>query len=313
MMRHGLSRLRGAGLTPGLAIAAWLSGCSFHDHPGSSDWIPFGAVSGPLRPESENLVPPPATVGSSLRVATYNLHMVPDLPGLLAALQGNAQLAKADVFLFEEIESHPSQGKSQAALLAASLGMNHAYAPAWTYPDGGTHGVACLSRFPITDAQVLYLPYYELGGASELRLAIRVTLAIGGKTLEVIGLHLDTKLNVNDRLKQLYPAMRLAGTNTILGGDFNSNPWIWVDRTFPLLSEDAVAPVDAAKAIDEVMVYNGFDAPTGTSGTTTNLPAFNARLDSIYTRGYAPTEFGVERSVTVSDHFPVWVDVAWVP
>jgi endonuclease/exonuclease/phosphatase family metal-dependent hydrolase len=191
--------------------------------------------------------------------------------------------------------------------------MNYAYAPAWSYPDGGTHGVACLSRFPISEPQVLYLPYYELGGASELRVAIRTTLTIGAKTLRTIGLHLDTRLNVNDRLKQLYPAIRLADPDTILGGDFNSNPWIWVDRTLPLLPEEAVAPIDPAKAIDEVMVYNGFVAPTSTSGTTTNLPAFNARLDSIYTRRYTPTQFGVERSVTASDHFPVWVDVAWMP
>jgi len=48
------------------------------------------------------------------------------------------------------------------------------------------------------------------------------------------------------------------------------------------------------------------------SGDTTNAIA-NARLDSLYTRGYRPVQFGVERSVLVSDHFPVWLDVAWLP
>jgi len=275
--------------------------------------MPFESVAGPLRPESQNLAVQPPAVGAKLRIVTYNIHLGPDIPGLIAAIQGSAQLSTADVFLFEEIESHPSDGKSQAAMLGEALGMSYAYAPAWTYPDGGTHGVACLSRFPITEPQVLHLPYYELEGASELRIAIRTTLTIGSKTLRTIALHLDTKLNVNDRLKQLEPAVELADPDVVLGGDFNSNPWMWVDRTFSLLPEDAVAPIDPAKAIDQVMTYNGFVAPTSTSGTTTNLPAFNARLDSIYARGYTPSGFGVERSVTVSDHFPVWVDLAWTP
>lgn len=298
----------------GLILAcAQLTACSYQDHPGGSDWIPFASISGALHPELRNPLAPPPSAGSSFRIVTYNLHMVPDLPGLVADLRGIPSLAAADAFLFEEIESHPSDGKSQAALIAEALGMSYAYAPAWTYPDGGTHGVACLSRFPITDARVLYLPYYQLGGASEQRLAIRVTLDVGGKPLQLIGLHLDTKLNVNERLKQLSPAVQLAGPDTILGGDFNSNPWIWVDRQFPLLPESAVAPIDAAKAIDDVMVYNGFAVPTADSGTTTNLPVFNARLDSIYTRGYTPVRFAVERSATTSDHFPVWVDLTWTP
>src|SRR5215467_12606956 len=169
---NGSARWQRIGIVAGLSVvlSSLLPSCSFHDHSGSTDWMPFESISGPLQPQSQNLVTQPPAVGTSLRIVTYNIHMGPDIPGLISAIKGNTQLASADVFFFEEIESHPSDGKSQAEMLAEALGMNYAYAPAWTYPDGGTHGVACLSRFPITEPQVLHLPYYELEGASELRI-----------------------------------------------------------------------------------------------------------------------------------------------
>ena len=288
------------------------AGCSFQDDLTPHEWVPFEAIGGALRPDMGNPAAPPQQPNPTLRVVTYNIHLGPDIPGLAAEIQKNSALSRADVFFFEEIESHPADGKTQAAWLAGLLGMNYAYAPAWAYPDGGTHGLAVLSRFPVGGAQVLQLPHFDLVTGSEPRIAIRMTVTVGAQALPVVVVHLDTRINVNQRLQQLEPAIQGAAPTSILGGDFNSNPYIWADRVLPLLPQEAAAPIDTAAAIDQLMSSYGFAAPTSGSGITTNAIS-NARLDSIYTRGYIPMGFGVERSVTISDHYPVWADIAWPP
>ncbi len=306
------ARLAAHGLAPRVAaLALAAAACSHHDHPGGDHFVPFGEIQGVLAPELANDAPPAAAPSGRLRVVTYNVHYGADVAGLSAAFRDVPSLAAADVVLFEEIDAHPEEGATRAARIATAIGMNHAFAPAWSYPDGGTHGIAVLSRFPITSAGVLDLPYFELGVASERRIAVRVTLQIADRSVPVVALHLDTRINVNDRLEQLAWAVDRADATCLLGGDFNSLPFVWVGRALPDLPQDAAAPVDVAGALDEYMGNQGFAAPTAHDGDTTNNSTANVRIDSIYLRGFSATGSAVERSVTVSDHFPVWVDVAW--
>ena len=290
-----------------LALAA---ACGLHDHPGGDRWVPFAEISGVLEPELRNGAPPASPPSGRLRIVTYNIHFGSDIPGLAAAFRDVPALAAADVVLLEETDAEPAEGASRAAQLAAALGMNHAYAPAWAHPEGGTHGLAVLSRFPISSPAVLDLPYFDLGVSSERRIALRVTLQIVDRTLPVIVVHLDTRINVNDRLEQLSSAVRLADPTCVLGGDFNTLPIVFAGRVIGMLPQDAVAPLDVAAAVDEYMGSQGFATPTAGSGDTSNS-VIDAQLDSIYLRGFEATGSGVERTVTVSDHFPVWTDVAW--
>ncbi len=295
-----------------LAMAATicvLASCGYDDRPSPGVWVPFAEITGPLAPELVNVAaaPPPA---GTLRVVTYNVHLGQEYAGIESAFLTDPALQLAGIALFEEIESHPGDGRSQASRLASALSMSYAYAPAWTYSDGATHGLAVLSRWPILDAEVLDLPYFDLVANSERRIALGVTLAIGARTARVVAVHLDTRIDPNDRLEQLLPAVDLTEGSCILGGDFNSNPYIWAGRVIPMLPTQAAAPVDVAAAIDEVMRSRGFSTPTSGSGDTTNAIA-NARLDSIYLRGFVATDMAVAREVDASDHFPVWVDVVW--
>ncbi|HET9596780.1 MAG TPA: endonuclease/exonuclease/phosphatase family protein [Anaeromyxobacteraceae bacterium] len=294
------------------ALAAALAACGYADRPSPRVYVPFEAISGPLQPELRNAAAAPPPDGA-LRVVTFNVHLGEEIAAVEAAFLGNPTLQAAGVVLLEEIDAHPADGVSQAARLAGALGMSHAYAPAFAYPDGGTHGIAVLSRWPITSGAVLDLPFFDLVENSERRIAVHVTLAVGDRTLAVTALHLDTRIDPNDRLEQLLPAVDLADPTCILGGDFNSNPYLWAGRVLPLLPVQAAAPVDVAGAIDEFMRSRGFSAPTSGSGDTTNLSIGNTKLDSIYLRGYQPLGSGVARDVDASDHFPVWVDVAWPP
>lgn len=309
-MKAGLPRAS-CSLTTAAALALAVGACGLEQHPGGDRWVPFTEIQGELQPELENDAPPAAAPPGSLRVVTYNVHYAQDVPALTAAFRDVPSLAAAGVVLLEETDARPAEGASRAALLARSIGMNHAYAPAWAYPEGGTHGLAVLSRYPITSAGVLDLPYFELGMNSERRIALRVTLRIADREVAMVAIHLDTRLNVNDRLAQLSPAAQLADPSCVLGGDFNTLPFVYVERFLPLLPQDAVAPLDVAAAVDEFMASQGFAAPTAASGDTTNSGLANFKIDSIYVRGYESTGSGVERSVQASDHFPVWIDLAW--
>jgi endonuclease/exonuclease/phosphatase family metal-dependent hydrolase len=291
------------------SIVCALAACSYDDRPSPGVWVPFAQIDGQLKPELVNApaAPPPA---GTLRVVTYNVHLGEQYAGIESAFLNDPALQQGSVLLFEEIESHPADGRSQASRLASALGMSYAYAPAWAYSDGATHGLAVLSRWPILEAEVLDLPYFDLVFGSERRIALRVTVAVSQRTARVVAIHLDTRINPNDRLEQLLPAVELTEGPCILGGDFNSNPYAWAGRVIPMLPAQAAAPIDVAGAIDQVMQSRGFSAPTAESGDTSNTFA-NARLDSIYLRGYVSSGFAVVREVTVSDHFPVWVDVIW--
>jgi endonuclease/exonuclease/phosphatase family metal-dependent hydrolase len=292
----------------GLSVAG---ACARHDHSGGDRWVPFAEIQGDLAPELRNEAPPAAPPLGTLRVVTYNVHHGPDLAAASNAFHSLPSLAAADVVLLEEADAPPTETPSLAGQLADAIGMNDAYAPAWLHSDGARHGLAVLSRFPITSAAVLDLPYFELGSASERRIALRVTLRVGVVDLVVVAIHLDTRINVNDRLHQLDWAVERADSSCVLGGDFNTLPFVWVGRYLPDLPQDAVAPVDVPAAVDQYMVSRGFADPTAGSGDTTNNGVANFKLDSVYVRGYGTGGSGVERGVSASDHFPVWADVVW--
>lgn len=92
--------------------------------------------------------------------------------------------------------------------------------------------------------------------------------------------HLDTRLNAADRLVQLKPAVRdskeFAGRR-VVAGDFNSNPFYWVDQVLalPALRSQAVA-------VDEFMRKQGFRSATPESATTFDY--LGMHLDWIWMR-----------------------------
>lgn len=262
-----------------------------------------------LKPEVGHLLPAPATPPETLRVVSFNVHYASDVPRLAESIRANANLRHADVFLLQEIESHQSEGASRTRKLAQALKLNYVYAPARRTEDGGTHGLAILSRFPLSNVKVLPLKQFDLGFHTRRRIALAVTLDVAGRPLRLYNLHLDTRLNAKDRIEQLHPVVEAARRSpvaeVIIGGDFNTNPFRWLFHVFPLFGSHQ------AKALDEFMKENGFATPLANSGSTTNRRLLKMRVDSLYTRGLSVTASAVERSIEISDHFPLWMDIVW--
>jgi endonuclease/exonuclease/phosphatase family metal-dependent hydrolase len=265
-------------------------------------WQPIDELRAPMQaerssPDTFRAVRPMAT--DPLRVVTYNTEYGQDPAGLAAAILGDPELSRAAVFLFQEEESHPTEGRSRAAQLAALLGMGYVYVPARAKGDG-THGLAVMSALWVDAVEKMDLP---LAGNGVQRIAIAADVYVGDKTLHIIDVHLETRLNPRDRIAQLHPAVIDAADAVLVAGDFNTNWLTWAGGV-PVLAADR----DQAPILDSYMASLGFDAASAGSGPTERAWGLEFRLDSIYTRGLDARFGGVVRTGP-SDHWPMFIDV----
>lgn len=265
-----------------------------------------GDPEGRLKLEVRNgLSDAPSAPPETLRIVTFNVHFGRDIGRLSRDIQNSPILSEAQIFLIQEIESHEHEGSGRASKLAESLNLNHVYAPGRLTKNDGTHGLAILSRFPLSDIEVLRLPYYGL----RRRVSLGATADVGGRPLRTYNVHLDTHINAGQHIEQLRPvveqALRHPVRTAVIGGDFNTNPFRWLFRKIPIFYSNQAA------AMDKFMSAQGFSTPLVSGGVTTRERVFKKRLDSLFTRNLTVQDSGVERRVDSSDHYPVWIDIAW--
>jgi len=277
-----------------------LSGCSSALPPAAFRPAP-AAMAEPIAVGSPGQAPAPGPIAP--RVASFNLYM----PGTLEELETRYQavlaerdLGTVDLWLLQEIETVEGGAVNSARWLANRLGLHWAFAPARGTGDGNLHGLAILSRYPIRDVERLWLPRFGLAWNSRDRAALAATIELPLGDLRVYNVHLDTKLNFNERAVQLEPVLRQAELYpaVLVGGDFNTNSFIWIARAFP-------AGFDRqADRLDALMAGRGYSAPLANSGGTATL---GLRLDAMYLRGLATTSAQVHPRIGDSDHSPISV------
>jgi endonuclease/exonuclease/phosphatase family metal-dependent hydrolase len=271
-------------------------------------WTPIEDITGAFAPRAG--APPPGApvfaASGTIRVVSFNIARGADPVGLAAALRAEPAVASADVWLIQETEDHAEEGAPRAELLAGALAAGWVYAPA-RYKEGGTHGLAILSRFPIEAVEVMALPHASGGLA---RIAMAADIAFGGSVLRVVNVHLDTRLNITDRILQLRPALLDLPPAVVVGGDLNTNPYRWEAGTLPVVPQETIVDTDQAPILDDYVRHLGFATPTAGSGPTEEMYGIESRLDAIFTRDLATGATEVERGVTGSDHWPLWLDVA---
>lgn len=290
-----------------LLLACTLAGCGVN-LAATNPWQPAADITGPLAP---SVGAPPfaaAAPGDSLRVVTYNIQDGGAPAETIAqAFMADPDLARADVVLLQEEEAYDSEGAPRAEKLAQLLGMGWFYAPARPNLSGvGTFGDAILSRYPMTNLEVMDLPHAD---GKLQRTATSADLDVGGTTYHVITLHLDTTLNITNRVAQLHPAVIDEPPRTLVGGDFNTNPYIWDSGEVPVVPSSVVIDTDQAPQIDDYMRGIGFANDTANLGPTEVKYGISSRLDAIYARDVDLGTGAVARSIGLSDHWPVWIDV----
>jgi endonuclease/exonuclease/phosphatase family metal-dependent hydrolase len=275
--------------------------------PDTGAWVPAAAITGPLAPE---LGPPPAPrePTATLRIASWNVHYGDNPDELVASITSDETLRDLDVLLVQEVDAHPDEAQTRAAVLAERLGMTWVYAPAREQNHGGTHGLAILSRYPLENARVRDLPFFQQPIRSRQRIAMAVDVVIGDERLTVVNLHLDVRLGPVDRIRQLAPAVETISGRLVVGGDLNSNPWAWLEATVPLLGTEAIVGQDQAVLIDDYLATLGYAIAIPASAATATTSLASIRLDGLYAREVAVSAGEVIR-VTGSDHYPITMDV----
>ena len=149
----------------------------------------------------------------------------------------------------------------------------------------------------------------KTGPGEVSRIAMRATVDLGGgKMLPVVNVHLDVRLGPIDRIRQLSPAVFDNPPTVVVGGDFNTLPWVWIDTLVPLTSTEAIVGQEQAKVLDDYFHELGFETPLPVDADTHEFP-LDIRLDALYPRGVRSRGTGVDLDSAGSDHYPVWLDV----
>jgi endonuclease/exonuclease/phosphatase family metal-dependent hydrolase len=198
-----------------------------------------------------------------LVVATYNIRHGNGMDERidLERTAGAIRALGADIVALQEVDVNTIRsGKvDQADSLGRLLDMEWRFGSFMPY-EGGQYGLAILSRFPITSAEVVRLP-----DGNEPRVMLIVEVARLGETIVVANVHFDWVEDDGFRLAQAEAAKaRLIGERRplVLLGDFNDQPG---SRTMALFADGfsdvakagggATWPsAEPVKAIDHVFV-----------------------------------------------------------
>jgi len=226
-------------------------------------------------------------------------------------------LPRPDVLLLQEADKRTARagGHHVAQELANQLEMSWVHAPAgiprgikpvqrqwWLdfeepigLTDPGDTGVAFLSRLPLTDLTRIDLPWHECPWRP--RLAIAATVSSGKHSLRIYNAHVDPHAAVDGQLEQMEVIAEEAERGfqpSVILGDFNT--------------------LSKKKSIEtrRFLESRGYSTPFPTGTPTWRGAGLRLHADWIFSRGVNITRWGVARPLTVSDHWPIWVEVSTV-
>lgn len=224
---------------------------------------------------------------SDLVVVTYNLKYAENIEEAIDALQTKTPLAGADIILLQEMDP------DGVANIAQRLGLNYVYSPASITRDGNDFGNAILTPWLIRDPQKLILPgLHPLTG--QQRIAIRSLIEVGGREVLVYSTHVE--------IATALPAFRSAQIQAILDDIPPDAHYVIVGGDFNTVSRPGVVRL-ATQTSNADLDHN--TAGIGSTFTRFGLSIFAP--DHIFSRGFDLIDGGVLKSVTASDHYPVWV------
>jgi endonuclease/exonuclease/phosphatase family metal-dependent hydrolase len=248
--------------------------------------------------EASKLRTPP-TAGE-FRVVSYNIRWRSgdDLKELIQLFREDAEIGNATVLALQEVDRNKKRsGKTNTAkLLADELGLYYAWgAPPTAKPNEEEEtGVALLSVYPLTKIHRIVLP--NEGPNHRRRVALGASIQMGNLELRVYSAHAETRISMKKKLEQMNALLldlkqHAPNSPVVIMGDLNT----WQP--------------DAARKTIKLFTDAGLTTPFGSQKTFLRKVFFvpiDLRLDWIWLRGLEPTGFGIDRKITISDHFPLW-------
>jgi len=243
------------------------------------------------------------TAPDKFKIVSFNIRWRSgdDLKKLNKLLQNDPEIGSAQVLALQEVDRRKKRtGNSNVAkIMADELGMHYAWAapPPPKADDEEETGVAILSVYPLSDARRIVLPHE--GPNKRRRAAVGATLDVHGQKWRVYSVHAETRIDFDKKIEQfkavlLDLAQYPSNMPAIVMGDFNT----W--------------EANAERKIIKLFTEAGMQTPFGSQTTFKRkilIMPIEFRLDWVWLRGLEPASYGIDRKVTVSDHWPLWTNV----
>ena len=239
--------------------------------------------------------PAPADV---ISIASLNLAHEQKFEKVMHDVEAAPRLRSADILLLQEVANEDG-----SASIASKLADRMGYAVAFSAEGETIHdrGLAVVSKFPIEESKVEWLRPFNLVFKTRRRFALAVKIRAPSGDLRIWNTHLDTRINPDQRLDQLQPLMDAAAKATgprLIGGDFNTNDFYWIDHVLPIPHGGGYR-----STVRRSMAQYGFQTPFADQLTT--LPILRQHLDWLFVNGLDPLNSSAE-PIAFSDHHAVW-------
>jgi endonuclease/exonuclease/phosphatase family metal-dependent hydrolase len=249
---------------------------------------------------------------TELKIVSYNIRWRSgkELQQIIRWLKDAGSVRPAIIGLQEVDRARNRSGSANHAKgIADELGMYYAWtAPHPTKSEAQEEetGVAILSPYPLTEVTRIVLPHPGPGG--RLRVAIGATVNLskppasagGRRKIRVYSVHGETRLAEGKKVEQQRAVMDdlhkfPKGMPVIILGDFNTWEAPAIENTRKLFTTagfETPFPDDESTFQDKFLMFE-----------------VKLKLDWIWMRGLTAASYGIDRSLKVSDHFPLWTVV----
>ena len=239
---------------------------------------------------------------SNLTVVSLNMAKEGRPDRILQDLRQSSFFDTADVWILQEaVQTVPD--------VAQALRLNYVYAPSDVIDEDTLSGLAILSRYPIEDPERIRLPRYNLRFNTRCRTALSAAIQSPSGPVQLVNVHLDTRITQEQRLNQIAPLLKIVKAETaspvpvIIGGDFNTANVRWVWNMVPIPYGQ-----NHTQAMRDMFANHGFESPLDVVRTTFKLLGLPLHLDWMFSKHLKTVSSGAE-NIEFSDHNAVWMSV----
>lgn len=238
-----------------------------------------------------------------IKVVSYNIRWRSgdDLKKLIQLLRDDAEIGGAAILGLQEVDRRKKRSghSNTVKMIADELGLYYAWAapPAPKATDEEETGVAILSVYPLSDVRRIVLPHE--GPNRRRRVALGATVEVDKQLWRVYSAHAETRLSFDKKLEQFKAVLQdlaqfPSNMPAVIMGDLNT----W--------------EAGAGRKTIKFFADAGLKTPFGEEPTFRRrimLIPIELELDWVWLRGLEPASHGIDRTIEVSDHWPLWTNV----
>ncbi|HKO99254.1 MAG TPA: endonuclease/exonuclease/phosphatase family protein [Pyrinomonadaceae bacterium] len=237
----------------------------------------------------------------AIKIVSYNIRFRSgeDLKKLIQFLKNDPEVGGASIIGLQEVDRNRKRtgNTNTVKMLAEELGMHYAWAAP---PSPKPHqeeetGVALLSVYPLSEVSRIVLPH--AGPNKRRRVGLGATVKIGGSRLRVYSMHSETRIAEDKKLAQMkaaiddlahYPKEMPA----IVMGDLNTwEPGVGSKTRKLFTGEGFQTPFDGESTFCQRIL----------------MVDIKMKLDWVWLRNLESTNSGIDKKISLSDHWPLWV------